>query len=139
MAYKIEKVDLWMGLAEDVPDAGEKVLVVLAKAGIDLEFLSARPWKDGKTAFFLAPLKGAKALKAAKSVGVQNCDWSTSFRVQGPDKHGIAMKVAAALGKAGINIVAFTGMKIGANCMFYVSVDRENGAKALALVKKALS
>ena len=135
MAYAIEKVDVWMGFVDDVPDAGEQVLAVLAKAGVNLEFMFSRPWKDGKVVLFLAPLKGAKALKAAQSVGIQL--WSKAIRVKGPDKRGVAVKIAAALGKAGINISGFTAMKIGAQCMCYVAVDKENVAKALTLLKKA--
>ena len=138
MAYRIEKVDVWLGFLKDKPGALAGVLEVLKAAGANLEFMFARRLGNGKGAYFLAPIKGPAPLKAARKLRLAKTVRTVSLRITGPDKRGIGLKVARALGEAGINIRAFSAMGIGGKAMFYVALARKDTAKANRVLKRAL-
>ena len=138
MAYRMEKVDVWLGFLNDKPEALAGALEELKAAGASLEFMFARSMGGGKAVYFLAPLKGSTQLRAARKLGLTKAVKTLSLRVTGPDKRGIGLTVARELGEAGINIQGFSAMGIGGKAMFYVALARSDMAKAQRVLKKAL-
>lgn len=138
MAYKIEKIEVWMGFLKDAPGELAKALSALSKAGAKLEFLFARPTKPGEAVFFLAPLKGPAVLKAAKALKIVKCDKMLSLKIVGPDKAGLGAKMADALGANGINIQGCSAMAVGKTAVTYLRLAKADIAKAQKILKKAL-
>ena len=71
MSFSVKPVDAY---ATDVMNrAGmlARVLEALTNAGADLEFVIARRVTQNTSRVFVAPLKGAKVLRAASDVGMQ--------------------------------------------------------------------
>ncbi len=138
MAYTIDRVDVWKGTIADTPGELGKVLKGLREAGANLEFLFARPWKEGRAAIFLAPLRGAAQFQAAKGAGMTKWTERPSLRVRGANKAGLAARIAGALGEAGINIHGLSAMGTGNRGTFYIALDKADMAKAQRVLKQAL-
>ncbi|MBU1693680.1 MAG: amino acid-binding protein [Verrucomicrobia bacterium] len=138
MKFKVEKADVWMGMAEDKPGSLGGILARLSKAGARLEFIFARPAGKGKAVFFIAPLKGAAVLKAARSLGVKKINTFASLRFRGPDRAGLGAKIACAMGSQGINICGLSGMGIANQCLGYIAVDNKDVARAQRILKSIL-
>ena len=138
MAYRMEKVDVWLGFLKDKPEALAGALEALKAAGASLEFMFARGMEGGKAVYFLAPLRGGAQLRAARKLRLTKAGKTLSLRITGPDKRGIGLKITRALGQAGINIRGFSAMGIGGKAMFYVALARKDMARAQRVLKKAL-
>jgi hypothetical protein len=138
MALKVTKVEVWAAGMDD--KAGELAarLAPLAAAGADLTMALARRCPDwpGKGVVFVTPLQGAKQLKAAKAAGFRRTRM-VCLKVEGPDKPGLAARIADAVGRAGVNLRGLTGSGLGGKSLIYVSVDTPSAAaKAAAVIKK---
>lgn len=138
MAYRMAKVEVWLGFLKDKPKALAGALEELKAAGASLEFMFARSMGGPKAVYFLAPLKGGAQLRAARKLGLTKSDKTLSLRISGPDKRGIGLTIARVLGEAGINIRGFSAMGIGGKAMFYVALARKDMAPAQRVLKKAL-
>ncbi len=138
MKCKVEKADVWMGISEDKPGALGKILTRLSKANAQLEFLFARPAGKGKAVFFVAPLKGAAVLKAARLAGIKKTKSMVSFRISGTDRAGLGAQIACAMGSQGINISGFSAMAMANQCLGYIGVERKDAAKAQRVLKEIL-
>ena len=138
MASRVDRVDVWRGTVADSPGELGKVLKTLREAGANLEFLFARPWKEGRAAFFIAPLQGAAQCRAAKSARIIKWTDMPSLRVRGANKSGLAARIAGALGGAGINIQGLSAMGVGKGSMFYIALKKADLAKAQRVLKQAL-
>ena len=139
MAYSIRKVDVWSGSIKDQPGALAAVLGPLAEAGAALEFVLARRDKQGKGIVFLAPLKGAAVLRAARKLKLSKSDKLQALRIEGPDKRGLGAKIGAALGEAGVNMRGLSAIAIGNKCVCLLAFDsKEDAAKAKRVLAKAL-
>ncbi len=138
MAYKIDRVDIWKGTIPDSPGELGKVLKSLREAGANLEFLFARPWKEGQAAIFLAPLRGAAQHQAAKSVGMAKWIERPSLRIRGANKAGLAARIAGALGEAGVNIRGLSAIGDGNRGTFYIAFDKADIAKAQRVIKQIM-
>lgn len=138
MSSKVDRVDVWRGTISDSPGELGKLLEILRAAGANLEFLFARPWKEGQTAIFLAPLKGAAQQRAAKRAKIVKWIERPSLRVRGANKAGLAARIAGALGEAGINIHGLSAIGGGNRSTFYIALKKADIAKAQRVVKQAL-
>ncbi|MCX6347928.1 MAG: hypothetical protein NTV79_00285 [Candidatus Aureabacteria bacterium] len=138
MAYRMDKVDVWMGFLNDQPEALAGALEVLKAAGASLEFMFGREMGGGKSVYFLAPLQGGAQLRAARKLRLTKAGKTISLRITGPDKRGVGLKIARALGEQGINMRGFSAMGIGGKAMFYVALARKDMARAQRVLKKAL-
>jgi hypothetical protein len=136
MASKVDRVDVWKGIIADTPGELGKLLKGLRAAGANLEFLFARPWKEGKTVVFLAPLKGAAQTRAAKSARLVKWNERPSLRIRGANTAGLAAKIAEAVGQAGVNIHGVSAIGSGGQSTFYLALDRADIPKAQRAVKK---
>ena len=138
MAYRVEKVEVWLGYLKDQPGELAGVLEVLNTAGASLEFLFGRGTAAGPAVCFLAPLKGGPQLRAAKKLGLAKSGRTRSLRITGPDKRGIGVKITRALGEAGINIRGFSAMGMGGKAMFYVALSPKDLNKAQKVLQRTL-
>lgn len=141
MAYEISSVDVWVGEVEDCPGSLSKKLQPLAEAGVNIEFLLARraPDKPGTGVVFLAPIKGAKQVRAAKNAGLGKVESLRSLRVEGPDQAGLGACITRVLAEAGINLRGLSAAAVGKRCVTYIAFDSgADAAKAGRVLRAAL-
>ncbi|MCC6695679.1 MAG: amino acid-binding protein [Candidatus Hydrogenedentes bacterium] len=138
MPYTIERVDVWAGTIKDQPGGVAAVLDTLAKAGANLEFVIARRDVPGTGVVFLAPLKGAAQLRAAKRLGLRKAETLQSLRVEGADKPGLGAKITMALAEAGVNLRGLSAAALGKRCVVYFAFDSQAEAKKARQVLKSL-
>ena len=141
MAVEITKVDVYAGEIEDRPGGLAEKLQVLADAGADLEFVIARRQHEeheqgGKGVVFVAPLKGAKATRAAKEAGLAKTDSLHSLRLMGPNKAGMGARISRIIADAGINMRGLSAAAIGNKAVVYFAFDSEQDARQAAKVLK---
>lgn len=139
MALKVTRADTWTATIEDRVGGAAEKFEPLAKAGVNLEFALARrtPENPGKGILFIYPVKGAKAIRAAKDAGFEKSDSIHSLRIEGSDKPGVAARVARALADAGISFRGFSATAIGRKFVGFVALDSaEDAARALGVLKK---
>jgi hypothetical protein len=138
MALKVTKADVWVATIEDRAGGAADKLEALAKAGANLEMVFARRTeRPGEGVMFVTPLKGAKAVKAAKESGMGKPENIHSVRIEGGDKPGLGAKIARALGNAGVNFRGISGIAMGRKFISYIACDSaEDQAKAVSVLKK---
>ena len=108
MALKVSKADVWAVTIDDRPGGAAQKLEALSKAGANLEMVLARRTElPGQGVMFVTPLKGKKAVEAARQAGMGQPGSIHSVRIEGGDKPGLGSKIARTLGDAGVN---FRGM-----------------------------
>jgi hypothetical protein len=141
MAVKINKVDVWVAQMADRPGALAQKLETVADAGANLEFMIARraPDKPGRGVVFMAPLRGARQLAAARKAGLKKAKTMHSLRLVSPDRPGIGAKMTRALGEAGINVRGVSAAALSRRSVTYFAFDTDADAKKAArVVRKAL-
>ena len=139
MAVKVGKADMWSATIDDRAGGAADKIEPLAKAGANFEFVFARrtPEQPGRGLVFVAPVKGAKVVKAAQAAGFEKAPGIQGLRLEGNDKAGTSAQIMRALGSAGISFRAVSGMAIGRKFVCYVALDNEgDSARATALLKK---
>lgn len=138
MALTVERVDVWAAGIDDRPGALATKLSALARAGADLEFIVARraPEKPGTGVVFVTPLVGDREVAAAADVGFTPAHSLHSVRVQGPNKPGIAAKLADKVAQAGINLRGLSAGVIGKQFLLHMAfATAEQADKAVKLLK----
>jgi hypothetical protein len=139
MAINVTKVDVWMGEMEDQAGALDRMLEVLAEAGVNLECVIARRMaeKPGWGHVYLTPIKGKKAQAAASAVGLTPASNMATLRVETPNKPGTGHAVMGAIASAGVNVRGVSGVSLGTTSVAYIGFDSpEDAAKAAAAIKK---
>jgi len=139
MAMKVTRVDIWAAGIKDTPGGLNEKLDALSAAGAQLEFVLARraPEKRGTGVVFLAPVKGAKQIAAAKKAGFHQSKTIKAVRAEGPDKAGLGAKITAALAAKGINLRGLSALVSGRRFVMYVALDNAaDAAKAAAVLRK---
>jgi hypothetical protein len=138
MALKITQTEVWAASIQDKPGGLAEKLEALAKAGAALDFVIARrsPDKPGTGVLFVAPLKGDKAVQAAKAAGFTRTDSLHSVRLEGPDQAGLGARLTRKLADAGINLRGLSAAAIGDRFVCYLALDSAgDAAKAADLLK----
>jgi hypothetical protein len=140
MALKVTRVDTWAATIQDRPGGLAGKLDALAKAGANLEFVVARrsPDRPGTGVVFVAPVKGAKATRAAAQAGFAKAETLHTVRCEGPDKPGLGAKMTRAIACAGLNLRGLSAAAIGKRCVVYWAFDSEADAAKGAKVIKAM-
>ena len=139
MAHSIERVDVWAGLIKDQPGGLSAVLEPLSAAGANLEFVFARRNKRGTGLVFLAPVKGAAQIKAAKQVGLAKTKDLQALQSFCPDKRGLGALITRALADAGINVRGLLAIAVGRRTGLCVAFDAgKDVAKARRVLAKVL-
>lgn len=139
MALKVTSADTWTASIEDRVGGAAEKFEPLAEAGMNLEFAFARrtPENPGKGIMFIYPVRGAKALRAAKEAGFAKSATIHSLRIEGGDKPGVAARITRALADAGISFRGFSATALGRRFVAYVALDSaEDAARAARILKK---
>jgi len=139
MAMKVSKEQIWVSGIKDVPGALAAKLHALTEAGASFEFVLARrsPEKKGKGVVFLAPLKGARQLAAAKKNRVRKSKSIHAIRVEGPDKPGMGARISGAMAEAGINMRGLSAVVLGRKFVMHLALDNPaDAAKAARILRK---
>lgn len=125
MDLLVEREDVWVTSVEQKAGSLAAKLSALADAGADLDFIIARraPEKPGWSALFVTPIRGDREVQAATDAGFSVTNSLHSIRVEGPDEPGAAMKVAKAIGDAGIPMRGFSGAVLGTRFVVHAAVD----------------
>jgi hypothetical protein len=139
MNWKLTKVDVWAGELEDCPGTLAEKLEAVREAGANLQFVIARRDQPGKSVVFLAPLKGASQVRAARQVGLAKATSLYSLRLEGPDRRGLGGLITRALADAGINLRGLSAAALRRSHVTYFAFDRaEDARRAVPVLKKAL-
>lgn len=140
MALKVEKLTFWVGEIEDKPGSLAKTLEPLAAAGANLQVVSAErnPAKPGSATVALYPVKGRKAIEAAKAAGLSESKTHAVLRVEGPDKPGIGHRMTSAMAEAGINLAFAHAAVLGNRFVALFGFDTEADARKAARILGAL-
>ncbi|MHC4717165.1 MAG: ACT domain-containing protein [Planctomycetota bacterium] len=140
MAMKVSKLQMWVAGIKDEPGALAAKLHALAEAGASFDFVLARrtPEKKGKGVVFLAPLTGARQLRAAKKNGVRRSKSIYALRIEGPDKPGMGARVAGALAEAGLNLRGLSAAVIGRRFVLHLALDKAADAVKAARILRRL-
>jgi hypothetical protein len=139
MALKVSRVDTWAATIEDRPGGLARKLEALAAGGANLEMVIARRTHDkpGMGVVFVAPIKGARATRAAAAAGFAKAASLHSLRAEGPDRPGLGAAITRALAEAGINLRGLTAAAIGRKCVVYLAIDAaEDAARAAGILRK---
>ena len=139
MAIEVSRAEVWAATIDDRVGATSEKLDALAKAGANFEFLLARrsPEEPGKGLLFVAPVKGAKLMRAAREAGFARSDEIHSLRIEGPDKAGVIASVTRALTDAGISFRGLSAAAVGRKFVAHLAVDSADDAKkATSALKK---
>ena len=141
MKLNVSRTDTWAAMIDDRPGGLARKLAALAAAGANLEFIIARraPEQRGSGVVFVTPLRGAKQVKAAETVGFQKTESLHSLRVEGADKPGMGAKLTEALAKAGVNLRGLSAAAIGKRHVTHLALDTAKDAARAAAVLKKLS
>ncbi len=125
MKLKVTRVDVWSASIKDRPGGLVEKLEPLVQAGTNLEFLLARrsPEKPGTGVVFVAPIKGAAQVKAARRAGFKKAKSLYGLRIACADKPGLAVKLTRPISDAGINLRGFSAAAIGKRAIFYLALD----------------
>jgi len=139
MALSVTRTDIWVAGMKDRPGGLNEKLALLAGAGAQLEFVLARrtPEKPGAGVVFLAPVRGARQVAAAKKAGFHKSKSLCSLRVTGPDKPGTGAKITAALARKRINLRGISAAALGKRFVMYLALDcAADAAKAAGILRK---
>ncbi len=139
MALSVRQVKVWSASIDDRPGGLAGKLDVLAKAGVNLEFVIARrsPEQAGKGVVFVTPIEGDAAVKAAQNAGFSVSNNLHSVRIEGSDEPGLGAKITIALAQAGINLRGLSAAAIGNRMICHLALDTStDAAKAVEGLKR---
>jgi hypothetical protein len=139
MKVNVSRTEVWAATIEDCPGGLADKLDALAQAGANLEFIISRrtPEQPGKGVVFVAPLKGARVVKAAANAGFQKTDSLHSVRLEGTDKPGAGAALSRRLADTGLNLRGFSAAAFGKRFVAYLAFDVvQDAAKAVSILKK---
>ena len=138
MALKVSKADVWAVTIDDRPGGAAAKLEALSKAGANLEMvLARRTEQSGQGVMFVTPLKGKKAVEAARAAGMGQPGSIHSVRIEGGDKPGLGSKIARTLGDAGVNFRGMSAIAMGRKFVSFIACDSaEDQARAIAALKR---
>src|SRR2546430_8452486 len=106
MKLKITRAVVWAADIEDRPGGLAEKLEALAKAGANLDFVLARraPESPGMGVVFVAPLKGAKQMRAASNAGFLKTEIMHAVRVARENPTGFGREITPAHPPVGLSI-----------------------------------
>src|SRR5262245_22844399 len=140
MKLKLTRTQVWRATIDDRVGGAAERLEPLAKAGADLEFVFARrtPEQPGAGVVYVAPIKGAKAIAAARQAGFTQPDDIHFLRIEGANKPGLIGVVTRALAEAGISFRGVSAAALGRSGVAYIAfdaaADATKGARVLSRI-----
>jgi hypothetical protein len=140
MAYSIKPVEVYATDTMNRPGMLARILEALAAAGANLEFVIARRVSENTSRAFVAPLRGAKVMRAAADVGLVKAAGMHAFRIEGPDRPGLGAKITRAIAAEGINVRGLSAASIKKQSVTYIAfATKGEMASAMKAAKKALA
>ena len=139
MSLSIKRAELWAAEIEDQAGGLAQKLAGLSEAGVNLEFIFARRSSEapGKGVVFVTPLKGARAIRAAKELGFQALGRVGVVRVEGPDKKGIAAHMTGAVAKLDVTMRGFSATSMHKRSVIHLAFDSvADATRAIRALKK---
>jgi hypothetical protein len=137
MAKGIRRVDSFVLHANDRPGEGAQLLKTLKKHKVNLLALTASPVAGGSQVE-LIPEDSEHLAEVAKKYGWTLSARKSGFLAQGKDRSGALIKLAEALGKAGVNITSIDAIAAGEDrygAVFWVRPKDLNKAATVMRVK----
>ena len=140
MKLKATRIQVWRASIDDRVGGAAERLEPLAKAGADLEFVFARrtPELPGAGVVFVAPVKGAKVVRAAREAGFSQPADIHFLRIEGANKSGLIGAVTRALADAGISFRGVSAAALGRSSVAYIAfdaaADATKGARVLSRI-----
>jgi len=131
MKLKVTRAVVWASDIEDRPGGLAEKLGALARAGANLEFILARraPEAPGMGVVFVAPLKGAKQMRAASDAGFLKTEIMHAVRVEGTNRPGFGSEITGAIASVDISLRGCSATAIGKRFVGYLALDRANEAE----------
>ncbi|MSR81166.1 MAG: amino acid-binding ACT, partial [Gemmataceae bacterium] len=122
MSFKMQRVHVYHTEVEDKPGGVGGLLKVLAGAGAHLEYVYSQrsATKQGVGDLYVAPLRHAAEITAAKASGMREVAEPTVMRLEGDDKAGLSGKLTQAWEMAGINLHGLVLSVLGGRFVGYV-------------------
>lgn len=136
MAMKISKVTVYATDMFNQPGRLSRALEALRNAGANLEFVIGRRITERTSRVFIAPLKGAKQIRAAADVEFRAADGMHVLRVESPDRPGLGADLTRAVADAGINIRGISAAAFKKTSVCYFAFKSAEEAKAATAVLK---
>jgi hypothetical protein len=140
MKLNVTRIQVWRAAIDDRVGGAADRLEPLGQVGGDLEFVFARrtPEQPGAGVVYVAPLKGAKVIAAARRAGFSQPQDIHFLRIQGTNKPGLMGVVTRALADAGISFRGVSAATIGRTGVAYVAfdaaADATKGARVLSRI-----
>lgn len=141
MAIRVQKIELWNVVVDNRSGALASVLEPLADAGADLEVIlgTGIPGGSGQASIGVFPIKGKKALAAARLAGMAPAPATSmpSLLVSGDNQAGLGRLMSTTLAAAGINIGFLVAQVVDGDfsALFGFASEADAG-RAAALLKK---
>jgi hypothetical protein len=133
MAVTVKSVLLWRGVVANRPGALAQVLEPVAAAGMDLQIVMGyrEPGQPEKAAIELYPVRGRKLTQAVEGAGLAPSKLP-ALLVTGPNRRGLAHKIARALADGGINLSFLVAQAVGRNYSAVFGFESDADAKRAA-------
>ncbi len=138
MSYKIGRVDVWAVDLLNRPGMLARVLEGLFNSGANLEFVIARRVTENTSRAFIAPIKGAAQVRAARDCGLAKAAGMHVVRIEGPDRPGLGANITRRLADANLNIRGLSSAALGKRSVCYIALASEEDAKLTQRVVKKL-
>ena len=134
MAFHMHKVQVWSGEIPDRPGAAAAKLELLARSGVNLEFVFTRPQRSNPEAsmIFLAPISGPEQVQAARAAGLAPALDIAMLCVEGDNRAGIGYDIMSRLAVAGLNLRGISISSLGDRFAAFLAFDNADVA-ALAV------
>ena len=125
MLLNVSKVEVWTAVLPDRPGAIAAKLESLARAGANLELITAwrSPDKAAEGILAVSPLEGEKVMAAAVAAGFHKSVETAAIRIEAPNEPGMAYRLARALSLEGLNLKGMSSSVIGHEAAVYVVLD----------------
>jgi hypothetical protein len=138
VSTRISKVEVYAADLRNQPGMLARVLEALANAGADLEFIVARRVTGNTARVFMAPLKGARQLRAAADVDVRKAVGMHALRIEAADRPGFGAALTRRLADAGLNLRGLSAARIGRKSVTYVAFESTEAADQAAKITRKL-
>ena len=139
MPISIKRITLWRRDLDNRPGALARVLEPLARSGVDLKVCMGYriPGEESRAIVELAPVTGAKAVKAARQAGLSEASGIPTLIVTGDNRPGLGHDLAEAIAAAKINMAFLMALVVDKRQTSVIGFEKEADAKAAAsLIKK---
>jgi hypothetical protein len=140
MAVQIKPVTLWRVEVQNEPGVLARTLEPLAAAKADLQVVMGYrfPGDPSRGAIEVAPVKGARASKAAQAAGLSEAG-IPALRIDGDNRVGLGHAIASALAEAGVNIAFVVAQVSGGRHSTVIGFDNEEALRRAAPILRRVA